>query len=254
MPLDEVEPVEAIVTRFSGGAMSHGSLSAEAHETIAIALNRLGGKSNSGEGGEDPSRYGTERSSRIKQIASARFGVTAAYAVSRRRAADQGRAGLETRRRRADPGHKVTEEIARLRNTQPGVSLISPPPHHDIYSIEDLAQLIFDLREVNPDADISVKLVSETGVGLVAVGVAKAHAHVIHVAGSDGGRAPARCRRSSMPARRGSSVSPRRSRRSSTRACADGYGSASTGASRPDETSSSRRCSVPTSTRSARRC
>ena len=187
VPLEEVEPVEAIVTRFSGGAMSHGSLSAEAHETIAIALNRLGGKSNSGEGGEDPSRYGTERNSRIKQIASARFGVTAAYAVSADELQIKVAQGSKPGEGGQIPAHKVTEEIARLRNTQPGVSLISPPPHHDIYSIEDLAQLIFDLREVNPDADISVKLVSETGVGLVAVGVAKAHADVIHVAGSDGG-------------------------------------------------------------------
>jgi glutamate synthase (ferredoxin) len=187
VPLEEVEPVDAIVTRFSGGAMSHGSLSAEAHETIAIALNRLGGKSNSGEGGEDPSRYGTERSSRIKQIASARFGVTAAYAVSADELQIKIAQGSKPGEGGQIPAHKVTEEIARLRNTQPGVSLISPPPHHDIYSIEDLAQLIFDLREVNPDADISVKLVSETGVGLVAVGVAKAHAHVIQVAGSDGG-------------------------------------------------------------------
>ncbi len=187
VPLDEVEPVGAIVTRFSGGAMSHGSLSAEAHETIAIALNRLGGKSNSGEGGEDPSRYGTERASRIKQVASARFGVTAAYAVSADELQIKISQGSKPGEGGQIPAHKVTEEIARLRNTQPGVSLISPPPHHDIYSIEDLAQLIFDLREVNPAADVSVKLVAETGVGLVAVGVAKAHAHVIHVAGSDGG-------------------------------------------------------------------
>jgi len=187
VPLDDVEPPESILKRFSGGAMSHGSLSAEAHETIAIALNRVGGKSNSGEGGEDPARYGTERNSRIKQIASARFGVTAAYAVSADELQIKIAQGSKPGEGGQIPAHKVTEEIARLRNTQPGVSLISPPPHHDIYSIEDLAQLIFDLREVNPDADISVKLVSETGVGLVAVGVAKAHAHVIHVAGSDGG-------------------------------------------------------------------
>ncbi len=187
VPVEEVEPVESIVKRFSGGAMSHGSLSAEAHETIAIALNRLGGKSNSGEGGEDPSRYGTERNSRIKQVASARFGVTAAYAVSADELQIKVAQGSKPGEGGQIPAHKVTEEIARLRNTQPGVPLISPPPHHDIYSIEDLAQLIFDLREVNPDADVSVKLVSETGVGLVAVGVAKAHAHVIQVAGSDGG-------------------------------------------------------------------
>jgi glutamate synthase (ferredoxin) len=186
-PHDEVEPVESIVRRFSSGAMSHGALSAEAHETIAIALNRLGARSNSGEGGEDPSRYGNERNSRIKQIASARFGVTAAYAVSADELQIKVAQGSKPGEGGQIPAHKVSEEIARLRNTQPGVQLISPPPHHDIYSIEDLAQLIFDLREVNPQAEISVKLVSVTGVGLVAAGVAKAQADVVHVAGADGG-------------------------------------------------------------------
>ena len=187
VPLDEVEPAAEIVKRFSGGAMSHGALSAEAHETIAIALNRLGGRSNSGEGGEDPARYRTERNSRIKQVASGRFGVTAEYAVFADELQIKIAQGSKPGEGGQIPAHKVTEEIARLRNTQPGVSLISPPPHHDIYSIEDLAQLVFDLRQVNPDADVSVKLVAERGVGLVAAGVAKAHADVIHVAGADGG-------------------------------------------------------------------
>jgi glutamate synthase (ferredoxin) len=187
VPLEEVEPAAEIVKRFSGGAMSHGALSAEAHETIAIAMNRLGGRSNSGEGGEDPARYRTERNSRIKQVASGRFGVTAEYAAFADELQIKIAQGSKPGEGGQIPAHKVTEEIARLRNTQPGVSLISPPPHHDIYSIEDLAQLIFDLRQVNPDADVSVKLVAERGVGLVAAGVAKAHADVIHVAGADGG-------------------------------------------------------------------
>ncbi len=187
VPLDEVEPVDSIVRRFSGGAMSHGALSAEAHETIAIALNRLGGRSNSGEGGEDPDRYRDERNSKIKQVASGRFGVTAEYATSAEELQIKIAQGSKPGEGGQIPAHKVTEEIARLRGTTPGVSLISPPPHHDIYSIEDLAQLVFDLREVNPDADISVKLVSSAGVGVIAAGVAKAHADVVHVAGADGG-------------------------------------------------------------------
>jgi glutamate synthase (ferredoxin) len=187
VPLEEVEPVEAIVRRFSSGAMSHGALSAEAHETIAIALNRLGARANSGEGGEDPARYRDERNCRIKQVASGRFGVTAEYAVCAEELQIKIAQGSKPGEGGQIPAHKVTEEIARLRRTQPGVSLISPPPHHDIYSIEDLAQLVFDLREVNPKAAVSVKLVAESGVGLVAVGVAKANADVIHVAGADGG-------------------------------------------------------------------
>ena len=187
LPLDEVEPVESIVRRFSGGAMSHGALSAEAHETIAIALNRLGGRSNSGEGGEDPERYRDERNSKIKQVASGRFGVTAEYAAFAEELQIKIAQGSKPGEGGQIPAHKVTDEIARLRGTSPGVSLISPPPHHDIYSIEDLAQLVFDLREVNPDADISVKLVSSSGVGVIAAGVAKAHADVVHVAGADGG-------------------------------------------------------------------
>ncbi|HUG63684.1 MAG TPA: glutamate synthase large subunit [Gaiellaceae bacterium] len=185
--LEEVEPAATIARRFSSGAMSHGALSAEAHQTVAIALNRLGGRANSGEGGESPERYCDERNSAIKQVASGRFGVTAEYAVSADELQIKIAQGSKPGEGGQIPAHKVTVEIARLRKTQPGVSLISPPPHHDIYSIEDLAQLVFDLREVNPEAAISVKLVAASGVGLVAAGVAKAHADVIHIAGADGG-------------------------------------------------------------------
>jgi glutamate synthase (ferredoxin) len=167
--------------------MSHGSLSAEAHETIAIALNGLGGRSNSGEGGEDPARFRDERNSRIKQVASARFGVTPEYLAFAEELQIKIAQGSKPGEGGQLPGHKVTPEIARLRHTTPGVELISPPPHHDIYSIEDLAQLVFDLRQANPDAAVSVKLVAETGVGVVAAGVAKALADVVHVAGADGG-------------------------------------------------------------------
>ena len=186
-PLDEVEPVESIVRRFSGGAMSHGALSAEAHELIAVALNRLGARANTGEGGEDPDRYRTDKNSPIKQIASGRFGVTPEYAAFAEELQVKIAQGSKPGEGGQLPGHKVTAEIARLRHTQPGVALISPPPHHDIYSIEDLAQLIFDLRQVNPAAAISVKLVAEAGVGLVAAGCVKALADVVHIAGCDGG-------------------------------------------------------------------
>ncbi len=187
VPLEEVEPAESILRRFSSGGMSHGSLSAEAHETVAIAFNRLGARSNSGEGGEDPERFGDERNSRIKQIASARFGVTARYAVSADELQIKIAQGSKPGEGGQLPAHKVSDEIARLRHTRPGIELISPPPHHDIYSIEDLAQLVFDLKQVSPRADVSVKLVSEAGVGLVAAGVVKALADVVHVAGGDGG-------------------------------------------------------------------
>jgi glutamate synthase (ferredoxin) len=187
VPLADVESAESIVRRFSGGAMSHGALSAEAHETIAIALNRLGAKANSGEGGEDPARFRDERNCRIKQVASGRFGVTPEYAAHADELQIKIAQGSKPGEGGQLPGHKVSDEIARLRHTVPGVALISPPPHHDIYSIEDLAQLIFDLRQVSPDADVSVKLVSESGVGLVAAGVVKALADVVHIAGSDGG-------------------------------------------------------------------
>jgi glutamate synthase (ferredoxin) len=187
VPLEEVEPAAAIVARFSSGGMSHGSLSAEAHETIAIAFNRLGARSNSGEGGEDPARFRTERNSRIKQVASGRFGVTPEYAAFADELQIKIAQGSKPGEGGQLPGHKVTAEIAALRHTQPGVPLISPPPHHDIYSIEDLAQLVFDLKQVNGGAAVSVKLVAEAGIGLVAAGVVKALADVVHVAGADGG-------------------------------------------------------------------
>jgi glutamate synthase (ferredoxin) len=192
VPLNEVEPAVAIVRRFSTGAMSHGSIAAEAHETIAIAMNRLGGKSNTGEGGEDPARYRTrglpiDRNSRIKQVASGRFGVTPEYCVFADELQIKMAQGSKPGEGGQLPGHKATEEIARLRHTQQGIALISPPPHHDIYSIEDLAQLIYDLKQVNPLAAVSVKLVSEAGVGTIAAGVVKGLADVVHIAGMDGG-------------------------------------------------------------------
>jgi glutamate synthase (NADPH) large chain len=187
VPLDEVEPAAEIVKRFVTGAMSFGSLSAEAHEMLAVAMNRIGGRSNSGEGGETPSRYGTERNSAIKQVASARFGVTAEYLVSAREIQIKIAQGAKPGEGGQLPGHKVDDVIARTRYSTPGVTLISPPPHHDIYSIEDLAQLIFDLKNVNPRAAVSVKLVSEVGVGTVAAGVAKARADLILISGDSGG-------------------------------------------------------------------
>ena len=187
VPLDEVEPATSIVARFSSGGMSHGSLSAEAHETIAVAFNRLGASSNCGEGGEDPERFRTQRNSRIKQVASGRFGVTPEYAAFAGELQIKMAQGSKPGEGGQIPGSKVTTEIAALRHTQPGVALISPPPHHDIYSIEDLAQLVFDLKQVNAGATVSVKLVAETGIGLVAAGVTKALADVVHVAGCDGG-------------------------------------------------------------------
>ncbi|HEV8425638.1 MAG TPA: glutamate synthase large subunit [Actinomycetes bacterium] len=185
--LDEVEPAEHILARFSTAAMSLGSLSPEAHETLAIALNRVGGRSNCGEGGEDPARFGTERSSAIKQIASGRFGVTPAYLANAVELQIKIAQGSKPGEGGQLPGHKVSAEIARLRHTQPGVALISPPPHHDIYSIEDLAQLVFDLKQANPDAEVSVKLVAEAGVGTIAAGVVKSLADVVMISGADGG-------------------------------------------------------------------
>jgi glutamate synthase (ferredoxin) len=187
LAVEEVEPVESIVRRFSGGAMSHGALSAEAHETVAVALNSIGARANTGEGGEDPDRYRSDRNSPIKQVASGRFGVTPEYLAFAEELQIKMAQGSKPGEGGQLPAHKVTVEIARLRHTSPGVSLISPPPHHDIYSIEDLAQLVFDLRQVNPRARISVKLVSSAGVGLVAAGCVKALADVVHVAGADGG-------------------------------------------------------------------
>jgi glutamate synthase domain-containing protein 2/glutamate synthase domain-containing protein 1/glutamate synthase domain-containing protein 3 len=187
VPLDEVEPAADILARFSTAAMSLGSLSPEAHETLAVALNRVGGRSNSGEGGEDPARFGTERSSAIKQVASGRFGVTPAYLANAVELQIKMAQGSKPGEGGQLPGHKVSAEIARLRHTQPGVALISPPPHHDIYSIEDLAQLVFDLKQANPTAEVSVKLVAEVGVGTIAAGVVKSLADVVMISGADGG-------------------------------------------------------------------
>ena len=187
IPLEEVESVESIVRRFKTAAMSYGALSAEAHECLAIAMNRLGGKSNTGEGGEDESRYGTERNSAIKQVASARFGVTSKYLVSAQEIQIKMAQGAKPGEGGQLPGGKVYPWVAKCRHSTTGVGLISPPPHHDIYSIEDLAQLIYDLKCANRKAAISVKLVSEAGVGTIAAGVAKAGAEVILISGFDGG-------------------------------------------------------------------
>ncbi|HEX8143100.1 MAG TPA: glutamate synthase large subunit [Pyrinomonadaceae bacterium] len=190
--VEEVESVEEIVKRFKTGAMSYGSISKEAHEALAIAMNRIGGRSNTGEGGEDPARYfadenGDSRNSRIKQVASGRFGVTSNYLVNADELQIKIAQGAKPGEGGQLPGHKVYPEIARVRHSTPGVGLISPPPHHDIYSIEDLAELIYDLKNANPRARISVKLVAEVGVGTVAAGVAKAHADVVLISGYDGG-------------------------------------------------------------------
>ncbi len=192
LALEAVEPASEIVTRFATGAMSFGSISAEAHETLAIAMNSIGARSNTGEGGEDPARFlvaadGRSRRSAIKQVASGRFGVTAHYLTNADELQIKMAQGAKPGEGGQLPGHKVDAVIARVRHSTPGVTLISPPPHHDIYSIEDLAQLIFDLKNINPRARISVKLVAEAGVGTIAAGVAKAHADVILISGHDGG-------------------------------------------------------------------
>jgi glutamate synthase (NADPH/NADH) large chain len=192
VPIDEVEPVEAILKRFKTGAMSYGSISKEAHETLAIAMNRIGGKSNTGEGGEDPARFvpdanGDSRRSAIKQVASGRFGVNSYYLVNADEIQIKMAQGAKPGEGGQLPGTKVYPWIARVRYSTPGVGLISPPPHHDIYSIEDLAQLIHDLKNANPRARISVKLVAEVGVGTIAAGVAKAHADLVLISGHDGG-------------------------------------------------------------------
>lgn len=187
VPLEEVEPIEDILPRFSTAAMSHGAMSSEAHETLSIAMNRIGGMGNSGEGGEAIERYTDERNSRIKQVASGRFGVTTTYLVNADELQIKMAQGSKPGEGGHLPGHKVSDEIARIRHTTPGVPLISPPPHHDIYSIEDLAQLIYDLKRVNPDAKVSVKLVSMTGVGTIAAGVAKGYSDIILISGSTGG-------------------------------------------------------------------
>ncbi len=192
VPIEEVETVDAIVKRFATGAMSYGSISAEAHETLAIAMNRIGGRSNTGEGGEDSARFkpmanGDDKRSKIKQVASGRFGVTSEYLVSADEIQIKMAQGAKPGEGGQLPGHKVYPWIAKVRFSTPGVALISPPPHHDIYSIEDLAQLIHDLKNANPRARISVKLVAEVGVGTVAAGVAKAHSDVVLISGFDGG-------------------------------------------------------------------
>ena len=192
IPIDQVEPVESIVQRFVGAAMSFGSISREAHEAIAIGMNRIGAHSNSGEGGEDPARFvkeknGDWRRSSIKQVASGRFGVTTHYLMNADELQIKMAQGAKPGEGGQLPGHKVSDEIARVRHTTPGVTLISPPPHHDIYSIEDLAQLIWDLKTVNRNARVSVKLVSEVGVGTIASGVAKANADAVLISGQDGG-------------------------------------------------------------------
>jgi glutamate synthase (ferredoxin) len=192
VPIDEVEPVEAILKRFATGAMSYGSIGLEAHETLAIAMNRMGGRSNTGEGGEDPARYvrdpnGDWRRSAVKQVASGRFGVTSEYLINAEELQIKMAQGAKPGEGGQLPGSKVYPWIAKVRHAMPGVGLISPPPHHDIYSIEDLAQLIHDLKNSNPRARISVKLVAEVGVGTVAAGVAKAHSDVVLISGHDGG-------------------------------------------------------------------
>jgi glutamate synthase (ferredoxin) len=192
VPLDEVEPAKEIVRRFATGAMSYGSISKEAHETLAVAMNRLGGWSNTGEGGEDPVRYqlepnGDSKNSKIKQVASGRFGVTSLYLVNAQELQIKMAQGAKPGEGGQLPGHKVDREIARIRHSTPGVGLISPPPHHDIYSIEDLAQLIHDLKNANHHARVSVKLVAEVGVGTVAAGVSKGKADVVLISGHDGG-------------------------------------------------------------------
>ncbi len=185
--IDEVEPSANILARFDSAGMSLGALSPEAHETLAQAMNQLGGRSNSGEGGEDPARFGTDKVSKIKQVASGRFGVTPHYLVNAEVLQIKIAQGAKPGEGGQLPGNKINALIARLRHSEPGITLISPPPHHDIYSIEDLAQLIYDLKQVNPEALVSVKLVAEAGVGTIAAGVAKAYADLITIAGYDGG-------------------------------------------------------------------
>ena len=192
IPIEEVESVSSIVKRFSTGAMSYGSISQEAHETLAIAMNRLGAKSNTGEGGEDPTRFtplsnGDSKRSAIKQVASGRFGVTSEYLVNADDVQIKMAQGAKPGEGGQLPGNKVYPWIAKVRHSTPGVGLISPPPHHDIYSIEDLAQLIHDLKNANDRSRIHVKLVAEVGVGTVAAGVSKAHADVVLISGHDGG-------------------------------------------------------------------
>ncbi len=249
VPLDEVEPATEIVKRFSTGAMSYGSISAEAHETLAIAMNRLGGRSNSGEGGENPARFtpdenGDWRRSAIKQVASGRFGVTSHYLTNCTDIQIKMAQGAKPGEGGQLPAHKVYPWVAEVRHSTPGVGLISPPPHHDIYSIEDLAQLIHDLKNANPQARIHVKLVSEVGVGTVAAGVSKAHADVVLISGHDGGTGATPLTSMKHAGARGSSASPRPSRRCCSTVCATASSCRSTASSRRAATSWSPRCSV----------
>ena len=239
-----------IVKRFATGAMSYGSISEEAHTTLAIAMNRLGGESNTGEGGEDPARYPREangdwRRSAVKQVASGRFGVTSEYLVNADEIQIKMAQGAKPGEGGQLPGSKVYPWIAKVRYATPGVGLISPPPHHDIYSIEDLAQLIYDLKNANPRARISVKLVSVAGVGTIAAGVAKAHADVVLISGPRRRhRRRAAARASSTRASPGSWASPRRSRSCGSTGCAAGSRCRPTDSSRPAATSSWRRSSA----------
>jgi len=220
LPLEEVAESADVLRRFDTAAISLGALSPEAHEALAIAMNRLGGRSNSGEGGEDPARYGTEKRSKIKQVASGRFGVTPEYLVNAEVLQIKIAQGAKPGEGGQLPGHKVNELIARLRYAKPGIGLISPPPHHDIYSIEDLAQLIYDLKQVNPTALVSVKLVSHAGVGTIAAGVVKAGADLITIPAMTVAPVPRRSARSAMPACRGNWAWPRPTRRWSRTSCA----------------------------------
>ncbi len=208
MPIEEVESITEIRKRFVTPGMSLGALSPEAHEALNIAMNRIGAKSDSGEGGENPDHFkpkqnGDNANSQIKQVASGRFGVTAEYLNQCREIEIKIAQGAKPGEGGQLPGFKVTEMIARLRHSTPGVMLISPPPHHDVYSIEDLAQLIYDLKQINPDARVCVKLVAVTGIGTIAAGVAKAKADVILISGHNGGTALRRRPRSNTPACRG---------------------------------------------------
>ena len=226
VPLEEVEPAKDIVKRFATGAMSFGSISREAHTTLAIAMNRIGGKSNTGEGGEEADRFkplpnGDSMRSAIKQVASGRFGVTTEYLVNSDMMQIKMAQGAKPGEGGQLPGHKVDAIIAKVRHSTPGVGLISPPPHHDIYSIEDLAQLIYDLKNVNPDGQVSVKLVSEVGVGTVAAGVSKARADHVTISGFEGGTgaSPADLDQARRHAR-GKSALPRPTRRWCASGCA----------------------------------
>ncbi len=253
VPLDEVEPVERIVTRFNTGAMSYGSISAEAHETMAVAMNNLGGRSNTGEGGENVDRlYDPSRRSAVKQVASGRFGVTSDYLINASDIQIKMAQGAKPGEGGQLPAYKVYPWVAETRHSTPGVGLISPPPHHDIYSIEDLAQLIHDLKNANDRARVHVKLVSSVGVGTVAAGVSKAHADVVLISGNDGGTGATpltSMKHAGAPWRSGW---PTPSRHSCSTVSATASPSSATAGCGPDGTSWSRRCWVRRSSGSRR--